>query len=181
MYESIEGCNLEIMGYPFYVEKVSANEAFRRREINLNALVGGTLKSTKGQYIGLDFKITTHVMIDPNKPHEHNKIFKEMMSKPVTVSSPELGGNFTAMVVITPDHSKLNFLQLDISIKEIPTSKSMIPGESWTVPKTKKIKTKKKNKDKDKDKEDKTKKSSAKSSTKSKRNTTTKKSKTKTK
>ena len=72
-----------------------------------------------------------------------------MMSKPVTVTSPELGGSFTANVVITPDHSKLNFLQLDISIKEIPGSKSKIPGESWTVPKTKKIDLKKKNKNND--------------------------------
>ena len=149
MYESIEGCNIEIMGYPFYVEKVSANEAYRRREINLNPIVGGTLKASKGQYVGLDFKITTHVRVDPNKPHVHNKIFREMMSKPVTVTSPELGGSFTANVVITPDHSKLNFLQLDISIKEIPGSKSKIPGESWTVPKTKKIDLKKKNKNND--------------------------------
>lgn len=143
MYKSIEGCNLEIMGYPFYVEKVSANEAFRRREVNLNAVVGGTLKASKGQYVGLDFKITTHVRVNPNKPHAHNKIFREMMSKPVTVSSPELGGSFTAIVVITPDHSKMNFLELSISIKEIPGSKSKIPGESWTVPKTKKIDLKK--------------------------------------
>ena len=175
MYESIEGCNIEIMGYPFYVEKVSANEAFRRREVNLNAIVGGTLKASKGQYVGLDFKITTHVRVDPNKPNAHNKIFREMMSKPVTVTSPELGGSFTANVVITPDHSKLNFLQLDISIKEIPGSKSKIPGESWTVPKTKKIDLKKKNKNNDSKTDTKKGKTSGKGN--SKRNTAGKKSK----
>ena len=149
MYDSLEGCNLEIMGYPFFVEKVSANESFRRRDMNVNNIVGGTQKVTKGPYIGLDFKVTTHVRVNPSRPHVHNKIFQEMMSKPVKVVSPELGGTFNAMVVITPEHSKLNFLQLDISIKEIPSSKSKIPGESWVVPKTKKIDLKKKNKNND--------------------------------
>lgn len=178
MYESIEGCNLEIDGFPFYVEKASPNEAYRRREINLNAVVGGTLKASKGQYVGLDFKITTHVRVDPNKPYVHDKIFQEMMSKPVTVVSPELSkDSFKAMVVITPEHSTLNFLELSISIKEIPSSKSKIPGESWTVPKTKKIDLKKKNKNND-SKTD-TKKGSKTSGKKgnSKRNTSGKKSK----
>ena len=177
MYESVEGCNLEIDGYPFTVEKASPNEAYRRREINLNPLVGGTLKATKGQYIGLDFKITTHVRVDPNKPYVHGKIFQEMMSKPVTVVSPELSkDSFKAMVVITPEHSTLNFLELSISIKEIPSSKSKIPGESWTVPKTKKIDLKKKNKNNDSKTDTKKGKTSGKKGN-SKRNTAGKKSK----
>ena len=114
--------------------------------------------------------------VDPNKPHAHNKIFREMMSKSVTVTSPELGGSFTANVVITPDHSKLNFLQLDISIKEIPGSKSKIPGESWTVPKTKKIDLKKKNKNNDSKTDTKKGKTGGKKGN-SKRNTSGKKSK----
>ena len=152
MYDDIKGCNIEIMGFPFYAEKVSVTEAFRRRELNYNAIVGGTQKVTKGQYVGLEYKVTTHVKIDPNRPDEHHSIFQEMMSKPVTVVSPELGGKFKANVVIVPEHAKLQTLELSITIKEIPGSKSKIPGESWTVPKTKKIDLKKKNEDKDKDK-----------------------------
>ena len=189
MYDDVKGCNIEIMGFPFYAEKVSVTEAFRRRELNYNAVVGGTQKVTKGQYVGLEFKVTTHVKIDPDRPDEHNSIFQEMMSKPVTVVSPELGGKFKANVVIVPDHAKLNSLELSITIKEIPGSKSLIPGESWVVPKTKKIDLKKKDKkDTDKDTKKDTKKDSksksktnskSKSSTKnkSKKNEVTKKSK----
>ena len=58
------GCNLEIMGYPFFAEEVSPTEAFRRREYNYNALVGGTQKVTKGTYVGLEFTVTTHVRVN---------------------------------------------------------------------------------------------------------------------
>ena len=140
-----DGCNLEIMGYPFYAEKVTPNEAFRRREFNVNNVVGGTQIITPGTYVGLDFSITTHVFVDPNKPDAHNKIFQEMMSKPVKVVSPELGGQFMAMVVVKPEHSTLNYLELSISIKEVPDAKSLIPGEVFSIPKSRKI-TKKKTK-----------------------------------
>lgn len=176
MYDDVKGCNIEIMGFPFYAEKVSVTEAFRRRELNFNAVVGGTQKVTKGQYVGLEFKVTTHVKIDPDRPDEHNSIFQEMMSKPVDVVSPELGGKFKANVVIVPDHAKLNSLELSITIKEIPGSKSLIPGESWVVPKTKKIDLKKKDKkDTDKDtKKDTKKDSKSKSKTNSKSKSSTK-------
>ena len=141
-----DGCNLEIMGYPFYAEKVSPNEAFRRREMNVNNVVGGTQIVTKGPYVGLDFSITTHVYVDPNRPDEYNSIFQEMMSKPVVVESPEIGGKFKAIVVIKPEHVSLNSLELTISIKEVPDRNSKIPGESFTVPSSKKITVNKKKK-----------------------------------
>ena len=145
MYNVTEGCNVEIMGYPFFAEEVSPNEAFRRRDFNFNPIVGGTQKVTKGPYVGLDFSITTHVAIDPNRPDVHNHIFEEMMSKPVPVVSPELGGTFNAVVIIKPEHVKPNSLKLTIGIKEVPDTKSSIPGESFTIPKSRKIEVKKKN------------------------------------
>ena len=138
-----DGCNLEIMGYPFFAEEVSPNEAFRRREFNFNSLVGGTQKVTKGAYIGLDFSVVTHVFIDPDRPDEHNAIFQEMMSKPVEVVSPDLGGRFNAVVVIKPEREGVNTLKLTISVKEIPDKNSAIPGEEFTVPATKQVKSKK--------------------------------------
>ena len=138
-----DGCNLEIMGYPFYADNVSPNEAYRRREYNFNNIVGGTQDVTPGAYVGLDFTVTTHVFIDPDRPDEWNSIFQEMMSKPVDVVSPELGGRFTAIVVIKPEREKLNALKLTISVKEVPDSKSLIPGEEFSVPTTRKVKSKK--------------------------------------
>ena len=91
----------------------------------------------------LDFTVTTHVFIDPDRPDEWNSIFQEMMSKPVDVVSPELGGRFTAIVIIKPEREKLNALKLTISVKEVPDSKSLIPGEEFSVPTTRKVKSKK--------------------------------------
>lgn len=138
------GCNVEIMGYPFFAESISPTEAFRRREMNFNNIVGGTVKVTPGAYVGLDFSMTTHVKIDPDKPNEHNSIFQEMMSKPVEVYSPDFGDRFNAVVVIKPERKAIDWLELTISIKEIPDKTSRIPGEgNFIVPAARKIKPKK--------------------------------------
>ena len=144
MYNNIptDGCNIEIMGFPFFAENINANEAFRRREANFNNIVGGTMKVTPGAYVGLDFTITTHVTINPERPDEHNAIFQEMMSKPVEVISPDLGGRFNAIVIIKPERKSVDWLELSISIKEVPEN-SLIPGEEFIVPTTKKVEVKK--------------------------------------
>lgn len=139
-----DGCNLEIMGYPFFAEEVTPNEAFRRRDYNFTNLVGGTQKVTKGGFVGLDFTIVTHVAVTPNNPKVHNKIFKQMMSKPVKVVSPEFGGSFNAIVTIKPEHDSPKSLKLTINIKEVPGKKSNIPGENFVVPAARKISVNKK-------------------------------------
>ncbi|MBQ8017593.1 MAG: hypothetical protein IJ258_05735 [Methanobrevibacter sp.] len=173
-----DGCNLEIMRYPFYAEDVSPNEAYRRREYNFNSVVGGTQIVTPGQYVGLDFTITTHIPINPNRPDVHKQIFQEMMSKPVTVTSPEIGGSFQAIVIVKPVHETFNSLKLEISIKEVPDSKSLIPGENFVVPAARKI-TKKKVTNKNSKKENSSKTTSKKTKTKTKKKTVSKKSKSK--
>lgn len=168
-----DGCNLEIMGYSFFAEEVSATEAFRRRELNYNSIVGGTNKVTKGEYVGLEFSVTTHVKIDPETPNMHNKIFEDIMREPVEVVSPDLGGNFTANVIIKPERESPNYLKLTINIKEVPSKESKIPGEQFSVPSTKKIKVTKKKKQKSSKKSDK------KNKSKTKKKTVSKKSKSK--
>ena len=172
-----DGCNLEIMGYSFFAEEVSPTEAFRRREMNYNSIVGGTKKVTKGEYVGLEFTVTTHVKINPQTPDMHNRIFEEMMGKPVQVVSPDLGGNFTANVIIKPERESPHYLKLTITIKEIPDKVSKITGEKFTVPSTKKIKVKKKKKQK----HGSSKKSSKNNKSKTKKKTVSKKSKSKNK
>ena len=151
MNRSTEGCNLEIMGFPFFAEKVSAKEAFRRRDVNVNNIVGGTQNITKGPYIPVEFDVTTHVFVKPNRPDMYNKIFQKMMAEPVEVISPELGGKYQAMVVIKPDHVAPKVLELSINIKEVPGRNSKIPGEKFTVPKRKLIEI---NKNEDENNED---------------------------
>lgn len=167
-----DGCNLEIMGYSFFAEEVSPTEAFRRREMNFNSIIGGTKKVTKGEYVGLEFSVTTHVKIDPKKPNMHNKIFEEMMRKPVQVVSPDLGDSFKANVIIKPERASPRYLKLTINIKEIPDKESKIPGEQFTVP-SKKITVKKKKKSRS------SKKSNTKTKTKTKKKQVTKKTKSK--
>lgn len=169
-----DGCNLEIMGYSFFAEEVSPTEAFRRRELNFNSIIGGTKKITKGEYVGLEFSVTTHVKIDPKTPNMHNKIFEEMMRKPVQVVSPDLGDSFKANVVIRPERASPRYLKLTITIKEIPDKQSKIPGENFTVPSKKVIVKKKK-------KSNSSKKSNTKTKTKTKKKQVTKKTKSKNK
>ena len=128
------------MGYPFIIETVTGNEFYNRREEVRNKILGGTEDVVKGAYISRDFTIITHIPIDPNRPDVHNEIFKEMMSKPVEIISPELGGKFNANVIIKPAHTKVSHLELSIDIKEIPSQDSNIPGESkFIIPEVKKV------------------------------------------
>lgn len=169
--------NITIGGYPFFIESVTPNEPFRRREYIFNNLVGGTQDVRKGAYVGLDFSITTHVRVTPNRPDIHNAIFKKLMSKPVKISSPELGGvgnDFNAIVKIKPEHDSPNFLKLTIDIKEVPDRESHISGEKFTIPKAHAITVKKKT-----TKDSKSSKKSSKSSKKSKKTSVSKKSKSK--
>lgn len=169
------GCNLTIMGWPFFVEEITPNEAFRRREMNTNNIVGGTQKITKGAYVGLDFTVVTHIRVRPNKPGMYNNVFRQMMEGPVVVDSPEFGGRFRAMVTIKPEHDSPRSLKLTITIKEVPGTKSLIPGESFTIPKTRKITIKKEKKHSAPDKSQK----GGKSVNKTKRTTAPKKNKSK--
>ena len=142
-----EGCNLEIMGYDIYAEKVSPNEAYRRREYNVNNIVGGTQIVTPGAYVGLDFTVTTHIPVNPDRPNVHDKIFQEMMSKPVKVISPEIAEDpFMAIVVVKPEHVTPDSLEVNFTIKEVPDKKSLIPGEEFIIPTSRKISKKKSNK-----------------------------------
>lgn len=168
------GHNLEIGGQPFFIESVTPNEAFRRREYNFNNLVGGTQDVRKGAYVGLDFSITTHVIVTPTRPDVHNTIFKKLMSKPVKVYSPEFGETFNAIVKIKPEHDSPNYLKLTIDIKEVPDRESHIDGEKFTIPKAHAITVKKKT-----TKNSKSSKKSSKSSKKSKKKSSSKKSKSK--
>ena len=123
---AITGANIEIMGYPFYAESVSPTESFNRRETVRNKILGGTEDVLKGAYVSRSFSFTTHVPIDPERPDVHNEVFKEMMSKPVEVISPELGGKFMAEVVVKPVHTKYSHLELSVTVTEIPEKDSNI-------------------------------------------------------
>lgn len=121
--------DITIDGNLFICESVSPTESFPRRELNRTKIIGGTEIATKGQYIGRDISITTHVAIDPLRPDMYDADFQEMMSKICEVISPELGGKFNAQVIIKKEHDKPKQLKLTIQIIEVADAVSKIPGE----------------------------------------------------
>lgn len=145
MYKDInEGISetVEIMGYPFYAEDITSDESFNRREYRRQSLLNGTESVIKGKYISRKFSFSTDVYFKDNKPNEHDEIFKKMMSEPVEVISPYMGGKFTAEVVIQKQYETAspNHMKLNIDIHEIPSEKSNIPGETTiTLPEHKDI------------------------------------------
>ena len=137
MYRSTNGYNIEIEGFPFFAESVDGDEFYNRREYSRLNIIGGTQFVNKGAYVPRSFSFTTHVRVEPNNPDVYNDIFREMMSKPCNVISPELGGMFDAVVVIKPKHSSPKYLELNVKITEIPTEKSNIFGEEIIIPEDK--------------------------------------------
>lgn len=145
MYSDIvEGVseNIKIMGWPFYAEDIEAEEPYNRRDHNFNSILNGTEVVTPGKYVHREFSFRTTIYFPTGRPDSYDKIFEEMMSKPVEVISPYMGGKFNALVTIrktNPDSSP-NHMDLDVSIVEVPELNSKIPGESkFIVPSVKTV------------------------------------------
>jgi len=134
MYRSDDGYNIEINGFPFFAETIDSDEFFNRRELVVNNIMGGTQSVSRGPYIARNFSFVTHVDIEPEHPDVYYDIFREMMAGTCEVISPELGGMFNASVVIKPLHKKPRKQELSITITEIPTEESNIPGDVFLIP-----------------------------------------------
>ena len=182
MYDDlVEGVSesVMIMGMPFYAENIRPNEPYNRREREFTPILGGTERVTQGKYIHREWTFNTTIFFPTGRPDAYDKQFKEMLSKPVEVISRYMGGKFNALIQVSPEFPEYspNHMELEVTVTEVPGKKSLIPGESFTVPKTKKISTKTKVTTTTK-KTTSSKKTSSKNS-KSKRNSATKKNKTK--
>lgn len=137
MYNSSEGYNIEVEGFPFFAESIDSDEFYNRRDLVVNNIMGGTQQVMRGPYIARAFSFVTHVQVDPQHPDIYNDIFREMMGKKCEVISPELGGIFKANVIIKPLHKKPRSLELSVSITEIPEVESNIPGDLMEIPEDK--------------------------------------------
>lgn len=128
--------NVEIDGYPFYAENITATEAYNRRETNRTSILNGTEHVSRGKYVVRDYSFTTTVFVPDNRPDVHDDVFREMMSKPCEVISPYMGGKFMAEVIIQKDieEASPNHIKLDIQVIEIPDTESLIPGDTFFVP-----------------------------------------------
>lgn len=135
--------NIKIMGYPFYAENIEAHEPDNRRERKWTPIMNGTEEVTKGEYVHREYSFSSLASYPPGKPEAHDKIFKKMVSKPVEVISRSMGGKFNAIIKMRRSYPYPNRMKLDVTVTEVPSKKSNIPGESsLVVPKTKKINNK---------------------------------------
>lgn len=146
MYDDlVEGVSesIMIMGMPFYAENIRPTEPYNRREREFTPILGGTERVTQGKYIHREWSFNTTIYFPTGQPDAYDKQFKEMLSKPVEVISRYMGGKFQALIELSPEFLEYspNHMELDVTVTEVPEKKSLIPGESFTVPKTKKIST----------------------------------------
>ena len=154
--------NVTIDGYQMIMEDLSTNESFNRRETIRHNILGGTQSVMRGNYVVRDYTFTTHLLVAPSHPDVYDDVIREWQSKPVEVISNLMGGKFKAELIIkkTPSDSP-NYLNLEVQVKEIPESKSLIPNDEFVIPSekkedkkdsSKKGKTKTTNKNSDKNK-----------------------------
>ena len=127
--------NVKIMGYPFFAESITADEPYNCREYNRQPILNGTEVITKGKYIPRKFTFKTTIYHDKNKPHQYDKIFAVMVSRPVEVISKYMGGKFMAEVNIQREFEEAspNHITLHFEITEIPNLASKIPFERKLV------------------------------------------------
>ena len=144
--------NIKINGYPFYAENIEGQEPFNRREYNFEPVLNGTLTAKRGKYIQRKFSFKTTVYHKKGRHDAHNKILKEIISKPVIVVSRAMGGKFKAVVNFSesiPEASPYH-TEYDVDIVEVPDKNSKIVGENrLVVPPIKKISLKDKSSSKD--------------------------------
>lgn len=124
--------NLEIDAMPFYIDDWDIANYTQKRELNETQIALGVPFVTRGKLIPREGTFYTTIDIEPGHPDVYFKIFNQLNNKPCEVYCPLLGGIFTAGVTILPQKDTPSTLKLQITIKEIITGKSSIPGEQST-------------------------------------------------
>jgi hypothetical protein len=144
--------NLEINGVLFIVENITYTNTFPRRELNRKSIISGTEIATTGKYVPLEFEVTSTITVPINRPDYYNDEFVELQSKIADVVSP-LMGSFKAEITINYEPATPETISVKIHIKEVPTDKSNIPGESVFVIPEDKLETEEHKQEREKGKE----------------------------
>ena len=126
---------VEIDGYPFYAENIRGNKSYNHRELNRQALLGGTEHVSRGKYVSREYRFDTDVYTEGD-PRVFDEIFLEMCNKECEVISPYMGGKFNAEITIEREDEEASpeHMQLEVTVKEIPEIQPNIPGELFVVP-----------------------------------------------
>ena len=146
--------NLEIEGVLFIVEDISYTNTLPKRNLNRMKIINGTEVTTRGEYVPLEFEITTTINVPVNRPDFYSDSFLELQSKICNVVSP-LMGSFKAELTINYEQSTPESIKVRIHIVEVPGEYSNIPGEKiFKIPEDK-LETEEHKKEREKAKESK--------------------------
>jgi hypothetical protein len=129
--------NLEIDGLLFIIEEIDYINPIPKRRRNRLNVISGTQIINKGEYVPLEFEITTTLDIPVDRPDYYNDAFTELESKIVNVVAPRMG-SFKAELDINYEDKTPNSLKVKIHITEAPETDSHIPNEKiFTIPEDK--------------------------------------------
>ncbi|MBX7076669.1 MAG: hypothetical protein K1X33_05085 [Methanobacteriaceae archaeon] len=113
--------NVEIDGFLFYAEDITATESYNRRELLRTKILNGSEFVSKGQFIPREYTFTAQVDTPIDRPDVYDEVFEYMNNNPCEVVSRYMG-MFNAEIVITKTYNKgqAGILQLSILVREIP-------------------------------------------------------------
>lgn len=126
----INNGNIKIMGYYLRTENVQVDTAIPYRSLNTTKIFNGKEINTRGEWNGISFSFDSFLHVPAKKRNMYDKIFKEMMSKPVEVVSQDFGGLFYAQVIVKKNISNGNphGLVVNFSVKQLPITSDYYPN-----------------------------------------------------
>lgn len=115
-----KNANIEVDGFSFVAEEITATESYPRRELIRTAIMGGGQQTSRGQYVPRTYSFTTSVDYTVATPDEFDKVWAEMENKNCNVIC-QYTGNFVAEVKIDKVYPKgtLNNVNLTVTLTEI--------------------------------------------------------------
>lgn len=118
----MENGNIRIMGYYFKMENVQVDVSSNHYSLNTTKIFNGTEINTRGEWNGIQFSFDCYIQVKYKERNKYDKIFKQIMSRPVEIISQDFTDIHYGMVVIKkqPITGNPNGYLLNISIKEVP-------------------------------------------------------------
>lgn len=131
----IGDANVEIGGFPFYAQEITASESFARRDLKRTNVMSGTQVVTKSSYLPKDYSFTAYVQVPIDKPETYDSIFQILQNTTPKIVCKDMGDPFNAQVIIKKTHetSVPDWIKLDIQVVEVPETNSSITMDTTST------------------------------------------------
>ena len=133
-----KNANIEIDGFQFVAEEITATESYPRRELIRTAIMGGGQQTSKGQYVPRTYSFTASVDYTVAQPDEYDALWSAMENKNCNVIC-QYTGNFVSEVKIDKVYPKgsLNNVKITVTLTEISqannTATVKTDNTDWTT------------------------------------------------